>query len=340
MDYPGEKLLIRLWETLTEKGVGSLLRPWQIRREGRAQIDVHAQELVVLAQAEKYAEDIREGRKFLRDGALVALPPQELNEQGVLLDGHVECPRDVKSLVQEVTNITLANSIRREVNLSRALLHAEATLEQDQQEPPEKQVDNDWLYRWRECASSVSTAELQSIWGSLLAGEIKSPGSFSFRTLDFLRNLSHSEAESIAKLSRFAIENMIVRYDKDLLDREGITLAFLMEMQHLGVVSGVEGFGLTVTLDSLSQEKFVQSLKSHGKVVISTHADATKKLTLPVCLVSSLGRQVLGLGKFEAHDEYLRKVGEAIKTQGFEVKLAHYTRVSDDQIRWFNAEDL
>ena len=40
MEFPGEKLVIRLWETVTEKGIGSWLRPWQNRREGRAQIDV------------------------------------------------------------------------------------------------------------------------------------------------------------------------------------------------------------------------------------------------------------------------------------------------------------
>ena len=32
MDYPGEKLLFKLWETLAEKGVGELLVPWQEKR--------------------------------------------------------------------------------------------------------------------------------------------------------------------------------------------------------------------------------------------------------------------------------------------------------------------
>lgn len=37
MNWPGENLIIKLWESLTEKGVGSLLKPWQMRREGYAQ---------------------------------------------------------------------------------------------------------------------------------------------------------------------------------------------------------------------------------------------------------------------------------------------------------------
>jgi len=47
VDFPGEKLIIKMWETLTEKGVGGLLRPWQIRREGRTTTDVRKEELLV-----------------------------------------------------------------------------------------------------------------------------------------------------------------------------------------------------------------------------------------------------------------------------------------------------
>ncbi len=40
MDLPGEKLLIKLWETITEKGIGSLLSPWQTIRTGKARNEV------------------------------------------------------------------------------------------------------------------------------------------------------------------------------------------------------------------------------------------------------------------------------------------------------------
>lgn len=56
MGWPGEQLVIRLWDTLSEKGVGSLLRPWQMKREGMAQIEIRRAELLALAQAEKDAE--------------------------------------------------------------------------------------------------------------------------------------------------------------------------------------------------------------------------------------------------------------------------------------------
>ncbi len=340
MKLPGEKLLIRLWETLAEKGVGSLLRPWQIRREGDANIDVRARATTALAQAEKDAEDIRSGRKSLRNGQLLTLPSPTIGDQQLLSDGRIEPTIDFQLLVQDVSNTTLADSIRREVNVSKALLHAEATLEQDSQQPPSETIDDDWLYRWRDCASSVSTEELQSMWGSLLAGEVKSPGSFSLRALEFLRNLSQAEAEAIARLSRFVVGDVIFRGNQEFLDHEGITYGFLLEMQQLGIVSGIEALGMNVTWGSVSNETFIQPLISHGKVLLAKHDDSSRKLTLPACQLTSIGRQILRLGHFEPHDEYLRKVGEAIKSQGFEAELAVYVKVTATEIRYFNAEKL
>src|SRR5687767_9253628 len=70
-DIPGEALLLRMWETITEKGIGALLRPGQIRREGRARNDVRAEEMLTLAQAERHVEEIRLGKRRLgSDGKL------------------------------------------------------------------------------------------------------------------------------------------------------------------------------------------------------------------------------------------------------------------------------
>jgi len=43
LEAPGENLLIKLWETLADKGIGSLFKPWQIKREGKATAEVQAE---------------------------------------------------------------------------------------------------------------------------------------------------------------------------------------------------------------------------------------------------------------------------------------------------------
>lgn len=67
MDFPGEKPVIKLWETLAEKGIGSLLASWQSGGEGLALNDLRRHEILMLAQAEKDATDIRSWKKQLRE---------------------------------------------------------------------------------------------------------------------------------------------------------------------------------------------------------------------------------------------------------------------------------
>ncbi|SIS67376.1 hypothetical protein SAMN05421686_103208 [Thalassolituus maritimus] len=63
MDFPGETLLIKMWETLAEKGIGSLLAPWHEKRMGEARSQVRKQEMLVIAEAEREAEAIRSGER-------------------------------------------------------------------------------------------------------------------------------------------------------------------------------------------------------------------------------------------------------------------------------------
>ena len=164
MDYPGEKLVIKLRETIAEKGIGSLLTPWQLAREGRARINLRRRELLMLTQAEVDAADIRAGRKYVTaDGSLLALPAASAEPED-LADPETESQLQIGSLVERLIRVDAAKTIREEINSTKAVLHAEDVLASDTQTPPDREVDEDWLYRWREHAGRVSTDELQQLW--------------------------------------------------------------------------------------------------------------------------------------------------------------------------------
>ncbi|MDI1444182.1 DUF2806 domain-containing protein [Polyangium sp. 6x1] len=63
------------------------------------------------------------------------------------------------------------------------------------QEVSEEPVDPDWTARFFDSVKDVSNADMQKLWGKLLAGEIANPGRFSLRTLDVLKNLTSAEAQ-------------------------------------------------------------------------------------------------------------------------------------------------
>ena len=327
--------MIRLWETVTEKGIGGWLSPWQTRRKGQARIDVQRGTLLRLAQTERDIKDIRSGRKTLApDGQLVELPeqarPLALREDSAF-----------RGVAASVQRNRIAREMRSEVNVSKALLSAEAALEDDPQTPPDGKVDDDWLFRWRDAASTVSSEELQTLWGRALAGEIKSPGSYSLRTLEFLKNLSHEEALQIAKVSPFVINgDVIFRGDKQLLESEGITFSFLLHLQDLGVVSGVETVGITRKLGSVAKEKFKRALVSYNRALVVTHEDANKKIEFEIYKLTLLGQQILRLGSFQPQEVYLRSVGQAIFQQGFKVYIARWSQVTETEGRYFEPQEL
>lgn len=337
MTWPGEALLIKLWETLADKGVGRLLTPWQIKREAAAHTQARALELVVLADAEREAAEIRSGRRRLVESryALALLPPDANQSDNKEIEEEAARPA-----LEVSTSTVVGDALRREVNVAKAITHAEAELENDPQKPPDRDVEADWLYRWRDYAGGVSSEELQSLWGRLLAGEVKSPGSYSYRTLDFVGNLSNEEAKRIERLSRFVITDFIARDQKQILAEEGVTFGELLYLQDLGVISGVESIGLSLTLRSNDQQKFVKPLCSHGRVLVVTHDDPKKEFKVQAYMVTTIGKQVLRLGKFAPHERYLRAVGEELKKAGATVAIADYRDIDENQIQISNATQL
>ena len=62
--FPGEGLLIKLWETVDKFGTG-LLSPVQIRREGKARADVRRYETLRDAETKRDVEELQAGRRIL-----------------------------------------------------------------------------------------------------------------------------------------------------------------------------------------------------------------------------------------------------------------------------------
>jgi len=340
MDIPGEGLLGKLWNTIADKGIGSLLKPWQIRREGRALTDVKRLDLLALAQAERDAEAIRRGEKTLLEehrmyrladepipAALRSLPSPDKESE----------PIDVLSVTQR--NV-VADSIHREVHVAKAVLHAESELESDSSAGTGKEPSEDWLYRWRDYASGVSDEALQALWGRVLAGEVKSPGQFSLRLLNFLSNLSSNEAQLIEAALPFVIDGFIFKGAQKELDAAGLNFSRLLELQELGFLSGVDAIGLEKSYSMEGKDKFQLMLRANKFAIGVRSHDPKVKLSVPAFPVTKMGRELLVFGSYNDNLGYLRLVGQAIKNKGFVVQMGELVMVNERQSMLVNFEDL
>lgn len=331
--WPGEKLLIKLCDTVGSKGIGSLLKPWQMRREGAAAAEIKRFNSLTLAQTKIEVADINAGRKvLLANGKLAAADAITVVEQGesaTRFEIIAELEKVVEATVQK-------EAFRKEISVAKAILYAEQELEQETQEATDEPVSDDWLLRWRDNASSISSEELQALWGKVLAGEVKSPGAFSLRTLEFLRNISREDAALIEQVAPFVLRHMIARPDAAPQQLGNLHFTHFMELQNLGILSGVDAIGISTQIPSSTHTKFEKVLTCHGRVLLITHDDATRLLALPVYLVTRLGQEVLSLGWKKADEPYLLSVANKVKGMGYEVRIGDYTKADGDLINCYN----
>jgi RNAse (barnase) inhibitor barstar len=331
----GEKLLIKIWQTLTKEGIGSLLAPWQIKREGKAHLEVRRNELLMLAQAEKDVADIRKGKKeFTTDMRLIG--SKQNNENNDIRINH-------KELLSHFERRELVENIQREINLNKTVIYAERnaiTQSQEQQEQiDDKDVNSDWMKRWREYAQDINEDDLQNLWADILTSEVKYPGTFSFRTLDFMKNLTKEEANKISLLAPYIICNNV--FKDPILDEAGIDFDLIIYLSDLGLLNGVSAIGYGKTFHSISCNNFESSFIARNKVIIARNSDPKKKIELECYGLTNTGKEIFSLGNFEPNSDYLIKIAQKIKSFGFEVLIADFVPTNNkNEGRYFNAKKI
>lgn len=174
----------------TASGIGSIAGPmlatWIARREAQAkQIaakgDVEEQKIL----AEGHADKMRTIAKAQADARATLVSP----------DSTVQGELDI---AQTVTQRIQFQEEKRQKNIGTVVGHA--ALELGDKDVANSEPDHDWTARFFSDVQDVSSEEMQSLWGKVLAGEVERPGSTSILTLSILRNLDQATASIFRKL--------------------------------------------------------------------------------------------------------------------------------------------
>jgi len=60
-------------------------------------------------------------------------------------------------------------------------------------------LDPDWFFAFSSMAENIHSPAMQELWGKIFAVEISKPGSFSLRSLEILKSLTHRDATIFSK---------------------------------------------------------------------------------------------------------------------------------------------
>lgn len=119
----------------------------------------------------------------------------------------VELYKKQKNWELENKGFTLLEITKLKNFLNSAKFAMEELNQEDSNYEPQEEIDFDWLMRYFEAVGNIGNAELQKLWGKVLAGGIRSPGSCSLRTLDIIRNMTQKEAQTFVDLSKYILNS-------------------------------------------------------------------------------------------------------------------------------------
>ena len=211
--------------------------------------------------------------------------------------------------IKERAQITQENrAIVKQQNIEAVSGYAYEELLGDAPISPEP-VDEDWITRFFNKASDISTDEMQVIWGKVLAGEIKQPDSYSLRTLDILSNLSKKEAMLFKRVSNYVFtgNNLGLLFsDTKLLEKYGVKYSDLLtldESRLLKAEKKVINFYASTT----------NTLHYPPHLIIFHKGDEKEKISYSSFVLTQSGLEIYGLFTKEPDTQYLQEVVSTLR---------------------------
>lgn len=112
-----------------------------------------------------------------------------------------QIPKDKSSVRNELERRKELLAIQRTSNLQAILNIA---LNVSISESSSDSVDPDWFFAFTSMAEEIYSPAMQELWGKIFAVEVNRPGSFSLRSLQTLKSLTHRDAKLFSKAASMA----------------------------------------------------------------------------------------------------------------------------------------
>lgn len=194
-----------------------------------------------------------------------------------------------KELLGRTCNRILNQETHRQENIESIIEKSYKELE-NETEASDEPVDKDWLTRFFNIAQDISYENIQILWAKILAEEVKQPNTFSFRTLDTLKNISHNEAQLFNNLAQFLFYNKHSNYilfrNTELLDKYKFPFSNIMILQDAGLIS-------SNTMVELSF--YGKSFNIMNNNIIAFIDNKNSDFQLPIMSITTVGIQILSL---------------------------------------------
>lgn len=239
-------------------------------------------------------------------------------ETSALLKGDIEGVDELATIKKRIVN----TEMRRQRNLKNIFSYAASQLSDEK--VSDKPINEDWMARFLNNSQDVSEQDLQKLWAQILAGEIKSPGSYSLRTLEILRNINKEEALLFSRVANFVFTNgntYDILHDNDgALTKFGIQYDDFSYLMEIGVLQTDHDMTLNIRAQPLSNNIGYLFFLDKYKIIIKFDSIGGKK-SLRTYSLSNSGREIYSLLTTSPNMEYVQTVAESIQNDAIHVSI-------------------
>lgn len=210
----------------------------------KARADNEAYRVQVVGDAQTHVMENR-----ARAVAALAREGQHLQSMSITEGGIVaqlaSTSLETRDLHERTLRRMMYENAMQQLNRETAVGYAAAELIGEEQ-VSDTPVDPDWLTRYFRTVQDISRKDAQLIYGKILAGEIKQPGTFSARTIDFLATLTQYEGQQFRELCTFCLlrDNttpQVVLFDTKAQEKghniTTLNFSALTHLQNIGLIN-------------------------------------------------------------------------------------------------------
>jgi uncharacterized repeat protein (TIGR03899 family) len=318
----GEILPIKKLLDLLEKVVGRVskdyfqrkdidAKAYEIKKLGIATAEVKVEELKMLAAAVKENFAGTGGVEYKQGELTISSPKQLLTE--------VRSSSSSVPLEERTKQRVFYQDAKRQQNIEDITAFAAEELANETPVTAEP-VEENWANKFFRLAEDISGEEIKALWGRILAGEIKRPGTYSLRTLELLKTLSKTEAELFQRLQKLAIKFedhsfILCPKDTELTDKyktKGLRIYEILSLQELGLLNSTETVYTIAELGDIILQLPGVALKLFFPIPLGTTPNMFK--------FTEVGYQLLNLGKPESDISYIKFVASRFVKAGAIIK--------------------
>jgi hypothetical protein len=209
------------------------------------------------------------------------------------------------------------NAEERRKLTNRATISREA-LEEVAQHPgsgdAQGEISDDWLNSFSRIAEDKSSEDLQKLFAKILAGEIRQPGAFSLRTLQFVSTISREEADAISRFLSFIMHDEFVANLHEA--KHGPNLSMRIMMEELGIASSPNSIGGLAWSGTIGAGN---KMLIHGNargILIENHTSTEVKFSIPCQVLSKPAKELIKIANAPPTPlEFVREVGQLVIDQ-------------------------